>query len=297
MVQKEVNGGVHAAVEESQAAGDQQPGSLPRRPAAVSPRSRELRAGHDDFEDVVGEPGHHEGRDDREDHLDGVHAAGAAPRVRSCCTVFVEMHDDGAVAEHDDHDGQDKSEEHHEQAQDEKGIGSGALHAERFIFRVHHSSVHQVGGAEEQRARPDGCTDDSDAAATPEVPDIHELHYSQVAIHAHAGEEEDVREAVHSDDVAAQLAQQVPSRTKVPVAVLAGRGGPQRQRENKDEVSQSQIDDERVHQATAFVAHDDDYKKVAQNSTEKDDGIQYRQEDVGTLEVRAGTVHGDIQLK
>lgn len=294
MIQKEVNGRVHAAVEEGQAAGEQQPGSLPRCPTAVSLRSRELRAGHDDFEDVVGEPGQHKGRDDGEDHLDGVPAAGAASRACSCCTVFVEMHDDGAVAEHDDHDGKNKSEEHHEQGQAEKKIGTGVLHAVSFISNVHHSSVHQVRNAEDQRARPDHCTGGTDASATPEVPGIHELHHSQVAIHAHAGEEEDVREAVHGDDVAAQLAQQIPSGTKVPVAILAGRDGPQRQHEYKDEVSQSQIDDKRVHQATAFVAHDYDYKKVAQNSADKDDGIHYRQEDVGALEVRAGTVHGDI---
>lgn len=117
MIQREVNGRVHAAVEEGQAAGDQQPGSLPRRPTAVSLRPRELRAGHDNFEDVVGEPGHHEGRDDGEHHLDGVPAAGAASRVCSRCTVFVEVRDDGAVAEHDGHDGHDKSEKHHQQGQ------------------------------------------------------------------------------------------------------------------------------------------------------------------------------------
>lgn len=176
-------------------------------------------------------------------------------------------------------------------------MGTGVLHAEHFVSNVHHSSVHQVGNAEEQRARPDRCTGGSDASATPEAPGIHELHHSQVAIHAHAGEEEDVREAVHGDDVAAQLAQQIPSGTKVPVAIIAGRGGPQRQRENKDKVGQSQIDDKRVHQATAFVAHDYDYKKVAQNSADEDDGIHDRQEDVGALEVRPGAVHGDIQVK
>lgn len=297
MIQKEVNDRVDAAVEKGQAAWDQQPVSLPRHPTAVSLCPRELRAGHDDFEDVVGEPGHHKGRDDIEDHLDGVPVAAAASRVCSRGAAFVEMHDDGAVAEHDDHDGQNKSEEHHEQGQAHKKIGTGFLQAERFISNTLHPSVHQVGNAEEQRAQPDRCTGGPDAPATPEEPGIHEPHHSQVAIHAHAGEEEDVREAVDGDDVAAQLAEQISSRTKVPVAIPAGRGGPQRQRDNKDEVGQSQIDHKRIHQATSFVSHHYDYKKIAKNSTDKDDGIHYRQEDVGALEVKAGTVHSDIPLK
>lgn len=53
MIQAEVDDRVHAAVEEGQAAGEQQPVSLPRR-QTVSICSQELRAGRDDFENVEG---------------------------------------------------------------------------------------------------------------------------------------------------------------------------------------------------------------------------------------------------
>lgn len=230
MIQAEVNDWVHAAVEEGQAARDQQPVPSPRRPPAVPVRSQELRDRRDEFESIEGEPGHHKGHDDGEDHLDGVPAAGSAPGVCSPDAVLVEAHDDGAVAEDEDHDGEKKSEECHEHAEAQKDVGAGVLHAGWCVSNERHPSVHQVGDAEHQRAGPDRGTGGSDAPAASEVPGIHELHYSQVAIHAHAGEEEDVGDAVHGDDVAAQLAQKVPSRTELPAAVLGGRDGPQRQR-------------------------------------------------------------------
>lgn len=61
--------------------------------------------------------------------------------------------------------------------------------------------MHQVRDAEHQRAGPDRSTCGSGASDAPEVPGTHELHHSQVAIHAHAGEEEDVGDAVHGGDV------------------------------------------------------------------------------------------------
>lgn len=297
MIQAEVNDRVHAAVKEGQAARDQQPVPLPRRPPAVSARPQELRDRCDEFENIEGEPGHHKGHDDGEDHLDGVPAAGSAPRVRSSDAVLAEAHDDGAVAEDQDHDGDNKSEECREQAEAQKEVGAAVLNAGRCVSMEPHSAVHQGGDAEHQRAGPDPSAGGSDASAVPDVSGIQELHHSQVAIHAHAGEEGDVGDAVHGDDVAAQLAQKVPGRTEVPAAVLAGRDGPQRQRQDEDQVGQSQVDHERVHQATAFVTHDRDHQDVAHNSNDKDDRIYYRQEDVGTLKVGTGTVQDDVPVK
>lgn len=47
----------------------------------------------------------------------GEPAAGSAPAVCGSDVVLVEMHDDGAVAEDEDYDGENKSEECHEQAE------------------------------------------------------------------------------------------------------------------------------------------------------------------------------------
>lgn len=88
------------------------------------------------------------------------------------------MHNDGAVAEHYDEDRENKSEEHYQQAEAEKDVGIGFLHAGRVIPKKHHSSVYQVGDAEHQRARPDRSTGGSDVSASPEEPGIHQLHHS-----------------------------------------------------------------------------------------------------------------------
>lgn len=210
------------------------------------------------------------------------------------------MHDDGAIAEHDDQHWKDKGEQRHGQAQAKKKIWAVVFHAGQSITRQLHSPVHQGRDAKHQGAQPDCSTSGSNALTAPEIPGVHQLHHSQVAIDTHAGEEEDVGEAVHSNDIAAQLAQQVPSWPKVPVAVLARRDGPQWQREDKDEVGQGQVDNKRVHQtptSPSFVAHNWDYKEVAQKACEKDDAIQSGQEDIGTMEVWAGAVQCDIKIK
>lgn len=58
-----------------------------------------------------------------------MHAAGSAPGACGSDAVLVEMHDDGAVAEDEDYDGENKSEECHEQAEAQKEVGAGVLHA------------------------------------------------------------------------------------------------------------------------------------------------------------------------
>uniref|UniRef100_A0A3Q3RS23 Uncharacterized protein n=1 Tax=Mastacembelus armatus TaxID=205130 RepID=A0A3Q3RS23_9TELE len=111
-----------------------------------------------------------------------------------------------------------------------------------------HGSVHQGRDAKDQGHQPHPNTGDTDAPTGPQVPRVHQLHHSQVAVNTHAGKEEDVGEAVHSDDVAAEFAQHLRKGSKVPVSILARRHGPQRQGENKDQVGQGQVDDKGVHQ-------------------------------------------------
>lgn len=108
MVQAEVNGWVHTAVEECQAARDDEPVVLPWLSFTAELSSCEMWNNHDGFKNIEGEPGHHKGQYDAEDHLQGVFPARVGSRVSSSSAVLIEVHDDGAIAEHNDKDRKDE---------------------------------------------------------------------------------------------------------------------------------------------------------------------------------------------
>lgn len=209
------------------------------------------------------------------------------------------MREDGAIAEHDDEHWQDKGEDSHGQAEAKKKSWAAVFHTEQAVIGGLHSSVQQGWDAKNQGAGPDCCTGGTDAPTAPQVPRVQQSHHGQVAIDTHTGKKENVGKAVHGNDVAAQLAQQVSSRPEVPLAAPAGRDGPQWQCEDEDEVGQGQVEDECVHQSPtspSFAAHDCDYKEVAQKACEKYEAIHNGEEDVGALKVRVGTIQRETAI-
>lgn len=100
MVQEEVDGRIDTAVEESQAAGDQESVSLPRLSITTELSVGELWDDDNDFENIKREPGHHKGHDDGQDHFDWVPTTSLSSRIGS--TVLVQMHNDGAIADSND---------------------------------------------------------------------------------------------------------------------------------------------------------------------------------------------------
>lgn len=122
VVQEEVDGRVHAAVEKSQAAGDEEPVAQPYAGFTAQVGVWEIANDSDGLESVVWQPGHPERHDDAEDHLQGVSATSLGSGVPGGDTVPVEVRDDGSVAEHDDQQWEDECEEHHGQIWEEHGI-------------------------------------------------------------------------------------------------------------------------------------------------------------------------------
>lgn len=111
MIEEEVNDWIHTAVDERQAARDEEPVSVPRLSITTQVNVCELRANDDDLEDVEGEPGDHKGHYDAEDHLEGVSAARFSSGICCiCCTVAIEMHSNGPVTEHEDQHREEKGE-------------------------------------------------------------------------------------------------------------------------------------------------------------------------------------------
>lgn len=218
-----------------------------------------------------------------------------------CCnTVPLQTHDDGAIAGHDDYHWKDEGEECHGQTQAEEEGRGVVFHTWQFISSHHHFFVDQGWDAQYQGGHPHHNAGQLDGPAVPQELGVQQLHHSQVAVHTHAGEEEDVGEAVHSDDVAAQLTQQVPDWAKIPGVVTAGRKRPQWQRDDKYEVGQGQVEDERVHQTSASLpaaAHHQDDKQVAKKAREKNYVIEDGQENVGAWKIGAGTAQWDIEVQ
>lgn len=210
------------------------------------------------------------------------------------------MDDYGAVAEHYDQHWEHKGKQYRDQAQAKEKVGVAVLHAGRSVVRVLlHPPVHQEGEAKHQGAQPDGGTGDPNAPAAPDAAGVHGLHHGQVAVHAHARQEEDVGVAVDGDHVAAQLAKQVPAGAQLPAAVLAGGHGPQRQRQHEHQVGQSQVEHKFVHQAATSItlrAHHEDHKEVARKASEEDEVVEDGQRDVdAAAEVSVWTVQRDVQ--
>lgn len=270
VVQAKVNDWIDAAVEESQAAGDDEPEF--DQPFTSHVRVGELVHCGYGFEDIVGEPRQDEHNDYRQDHFDQVPPSGLSSGVGSGDTVSVEVDDNDAVAEDDDQNGENERHQSHDEGQSEKKFGFVVVFAEWATFNHFKFPIHKRRDAQEERGKPHHDASHIDAPAASEVPRVHQLDHSDISVHTHAGQKEDIGITVDGDDKAAQSAQKVTALPEFPQVVSAGRYGPQRQSEDKNQISQRQINDERIHEAPTSLApsadHADD-QKITQKSREK----------------------------
>lgn len=270
VVQAEVNGRIDAAVEESQAAGDDE--AEFEWPFTSHSCVGELVHCAYGFEDIVGKPRQDECNYYRQDHFERVSPSCFSPGVGSCNAVSVQMDNNGAIAEDDDQNGKNKCKQSHEEGQTEKKSGFVVVHAEWVTVKIVEFAIYKWWDAKEERGKPYHNASYIDTSAASEVPRVHEFDHSDVSVHTHASQKKHIGVTIDSDYIAAQLAQTAAALPEFPRVILPGRDGPQRQSENENQIGQSQINNERIHETPTSLVPAADHandKKIAQNSREK----------------------------
>ena len=147
-----------------------------------------------------------------------------------------------------------------------------------FVVRwLHRPQEVCVGGRGRQRQQPNQNADELSHHLLPAaVGGVSEQRDGQVAIHTHAGEEEDAAEEVDTED---QVSEFTDGLSKWPAPALQQRGHPHRQRCHDTQVSHSQVQDVQVRLIAVPVRAqvDPDHQSIGGKAHQEDKDIEDRQ--------------------